>query len=90
MTIADIPEMPLDARPRPRPDMNLFGETRRPKEPLGLVYGRLMVCTGPCGAVVDVVEAAYGARSLAEHRYLDVETYVCGDCLAAATIGEEG
>lgn len=44
------------------------------------VVGRLLVCT-KCGAAVDVLEAAVGASTDDEHRWIDPAAFVCGGCL---------
>jgi hypothetical protein len=38
---------------------------------------------------VQVLEAAAGARSEAEHRWLDPEAFVCGGCLAVDELPAE-
>lgn len=52
---------------------------------IGPVVGRVMVCRR-CRRSVDVVEAALGARTDAEHRWLDETEYVCGLCLDPAPL----
>lgn len=47
------------------------------------VIGRVLVCQ-KCRRSVDVLEAAQGARTDEEHRHLDAESYVCGECLSGA------
>lgn len=47
------------------------------------VIGRVLVCTR-CRRSVEVLEAAQGARTDEEHRHLDAESYVCGECLSGA------
>lgn len=57
----------------------------RLREVCGLDHGRLLTCIG-CRALVQVFEAAHGARSDDEHRYLDPDSYVCGDCCATVAV----
>lgn len=47
---------------------------------IGSVVGRVMVCRR-CWRSVDVIEAALGANTEEEHRWLDESAYVCGLCL---------
>jgi hypothetical protein len=42
--------------------------------------GRVLVCTR-CRSSVEVLEAAHGARTDAEHRFIDPSRFVCGGCL---------
>ena len=72
------------ARPRPSLATNIFGQALDTSKRLDAVVGRLMQCS-ECGAHVDVIEAAHGARSLAEHRFLDPESYVCGGCMTGGS-----
>lgn len=50
---------------------------------LTTVTGRLLVCTR-CSSSVDVLEAAAGATTDAEHRWINPAEFVCGECLEAA------
>jgi hypothetical protein len=52
------------------------------------VIGRVLVCTS-CRSEVQVLEAATGARTEAEHRWIDPETFVCGGCLAVDDLPAE-
>lgn len=45
--------------------------------------GRWLVCT-VCGESIDVLEAAQGARSDEEHRFLDPAKFRCGQCMEKA------
>jgi hypothetical protein len=47
------------------------------------VVGRILACN-VCGAIVDVLEAASGATTDAEHRWINPDAYECGECLEAA------
>lgn len=69
------------ARPGPSRRRDRFGQTVEPGATLRPV-GRVLSCSR-CGMSIDVLEATQGARTLAEHRWLDPGTYVgfvCG-CL---------
>lgn len=46
-------------------------------------YERNLTCTR-CGWLVAVFEATAGARTDAEHRFLDPAVYVCTSCLTGA------
>lgn len=45
------------------------------------VIGRVLVCQ-QCRRSIDVLEAAQGARTDADHRHLDADDYRCGECMA--------
>lgn len=36
-----------------------------------------------------MLEAAQGARTEEEHRFLDADSYVCGDCLVAGGLAQQ-
>lgn len=56
-----------------------FRRTAHPREH----YERLLTCTR-CGALTGVFEAAWGARTEEDHRFLDPAVFVCGGCLEQA------
>lgn len=47
--------------------------------PIADVTHRTLRCTR-CNVDVGVLEAAHGARTPEEHRFLDPDTYVCAGC----------
>jgi hypothetical protein len=80
VTASNVRQTRGSGRPDPSLRFDRFGQEKQPPIRQEAV-GRLMTCKS-CGALVDVLEAAQGAQSEAEHRHLNPESYVCGDCLA--------
>lgn len=52
--------------------------TARPAE----AYEAVIACTG-CGTLVAVFQAAHGARTDAEHEWVDAATFRCAACMGA-------
>lgn len=48
---------------------------------------RNLVCRG-CDEIVSVFEAAHGARTDAEHEFVDAATFACADCLTPIPGGD--
>lgn len=66
--------------------MSEYGTVNRVSR-IGPVVGRTLQCTR-CHRTLDVLEAADGATTADEHRWIDPSDYLCGDCCLAGSIEE--